>query len=69
MKYNAYEVVDTFERQIADYCGSKYAVAVDNMTNGLFLCLKYLKISNEEITIPARTFMSVPCAIIQSGNM
>ena len=68
MKHNPYEVIKNFEEIVADYCGSSYAVAVDNATNGLFLCMKYLKIENQEITIPARTFMSVPCAIIHAGN-
>ena len=30
--------------------------------------MKYLQLENEEITIPTHTFMSVPCAIIHSGN-
>ena len=68
MKHNAYGVVDAFEKIVAEYCGAKYAVSVDNATNGIFLCLKYLKLRDEEVTIPARTFMSVPCAIIHSGN-
>jgi len=68
MKHNPYEVIKNFEEIVADYCGSPYAVAVDNATNGLFLCMKYLKIEDQEITIPARTFMSVPCAIIHAGN-
>ena len=68
MKHNPYKATRDFEENIAEYCGSKYAVATDNATNGLFLCMKYLKLTNEEITIPARTFMSVPCAIIQAGN-
>ena len=68
MNHNPYKIVNIFEEIIAEYCGSKYAVAVDNATNGLFLCMKYLDIEGEEITIPARTFMSVPCAIIHAGN-
>tara|TARA_R110002074_G_scaffold102179_3_gene220742 strand:+ start:9877 stop:10509 length:633 start_codon:yes stop_codon:yes gene_type:complete len=68
MKNNPYDVIRMFEENVAEYCGSPYAVAVDNATNALFLCLKYLKIEGEEITIPARTFMSVPCTIIQTGN-
>ena len=68
MKHNPYEVIKNFEEIIAEYCGSPYAVAVDNATNGLFLCMKYLEIEDQEITIPARTFMSVPCAIIHAGN-
>ena len=68
MTHSAYKVTETFEQTVAEYTGAKYAVAVDNATNGIFLCLKYLKIKNQEITIPARTFMSVPCTIIQTGN-
>ena len=68
MKHNPYQVIRAFEETIAEYCGAPYAVAVDNATNGIFLCLKYLKVEGQEITIPARTFMSVPCTILQTGN-
>jgi dTDP-4-amino-4,6-dideoxygalactose transaminase len=68
MLHNPYSVVKMFEEEVANYTGAPYAVSVDNATNGLFLCLKYLNIKNVEITIPARTFMSVPCSIIHSGN-
>jgi len=68
MKHNPYNATRNFEENVAEYCGSKYAVAVDNATNGLFLCMKYLKLEDKDITIPARTFMSVPCAIIHAGN-
>ena len=39
---DAWDAVDLFERTIAEYAGSKYAVAIDNCTDALFLCLKYL---------------------------
>lgn len=68
-KYNVtdpWDIVDLFEKRIAEYAGSKYAVAVDNCTNALFLCLKYLK-ANGKITIPSRTYVSVPCTIINAG--
>jgi len=68
MKNNPYDVIRMFEENVAEYCGAPYAIAVDNATNALFLCLKFLQIEGEEITIPARTFMSVPCTIIQTGN-
>ena len=55
-----WDVVDLFEKKLAEYAGSKYAVAVDNCTDALFLCLKYLK-ANGEITLPKRTYESVPC--------
>lgn len=65
---STYRILSDFEQRVADYCGAPYAVSIDNATNALFLCMKYLKLEGQEITIPARTFMSVPCAIASSGN-
>ena len=39
-----WDVVDTFEKKLAAYGGSKYAVAVDSCTDAMFLCLKYLNV-------------------------
>ena len=64
---NPYQVTKDFEDVIARYTGSPYAVAIDNQTNALFLCLTYFKKEGTVITIPSRTYMSVPCAIIQAG--
>ena len=61
-----WDVVDAFEDKVARYAGSKYAVAVDNCTNAMFLCLKYLKYEGE-ITIPKKTYVSVPQTIIHAG--
>jgi len=63
---NPYTIVAEFEKMVAEYAGSKYAVAVDNCTNAIFLCCKYLGV--KEVTIPSRTYVSVPCAIINSGG-
>ena len=59
-------VVDIFEKRMAEYAGSKYAVSVDNCTDALFLCLKYLKASGK-VTIPSKTWCSVPCTIKHAG--
>ena len=61
-----WDIVDGFEKLIADYAGSKYAVSVDNCTNALFLCMKFLNATGE-ITIPSRTYVSVPQAIVHAG--
>lgn len=63
---NAYSIVSQFEKKVAEFAGSKFAVAVDNCTNALFLCCKYLEV--KEITIPSKTYVSVPCSIINSGG-
>lgn len=61
-----YEPVRKFESEVAKYAGSMYAVAVDSCTNAIFLCCKYLKA--HEVTIPAKTYVSVPCSIIHAGG-
>jgi dTDP-4-amino-4,6-dideoxygalactose transaminase len=61
-----WDVVDLFEKKLAEYGGSKYAVAIDNCTDAMFLCLKYLK-AEGEITLPKRTYVSVPCTVIHAG--
>lgn len=68
-KYNvndAWGVVDIFEKTIAEYAGSKYAVTVDCCTDALFLCLKYLSASGSVI-LPSRTWISVPSTVIHAG--
>jgi len=63
---NPFKVVQMFEEEVADYTGSKYAVSVDSCTNALFLCCKYLKVS--DVIIPSKTYLSVPQSIIHSGG-
>jgi dTDP-4-amino-4,6-dideoxygalactose transaminase len=64
-----WDAVDLFEKTIAEYAGSRYAVAVDNCTNAIFLCLKYLRCDAKKqvITVPKRTYASVPM-IIHNAN-
>jgi GNAT superfamily N-acetyltransferase len=75
--HNPFKIVKMFEEEVADYTGAPYAVAVDSCTNALFLCLMYMKdirrknmngrIHPLEVTIPSRTYLSVPMSIIQAG--
>lgn len=72
MAHGVYKNTEEFEEQLARYTGSKYAVTLDNMSNGLFLALYYEKhinksIVDDSITIPNRTYPSVPCEIIHAG--
>lgn len=72
MKYSisdSWDWVTHFENTLAEYCGSKYAVACDSNTNAIRLLLHYLGIQNQRIHIPARTYVSVPNQIILSGNI
>ena len=72
MANGIYKITDDFEQMLAQYTGAKYAVTLDNMSNALFLGLYYEKnitksIKTDTITIPNRTYPSVPCEIIHSG--
>jgi len=62
------EVTEEFEQRIAEYCGTKYAIAVSSGTAGLFLCLKACGIGpgDEVITTPY-TFIATVFAIQQAG--
>ena len=54
----SFETIKKFEKDIASFFGSPYAVAVDCCTHGLELCLRY---RNENlISVPKRTYLSIP---------
>lgn len=65
---NEWDYVLKFEELLAEYCGSKYAVACDSNTNAIKLVLEYLNVKGKEIEIPKHTYASVPMQIIHSGN-
>lgn len=71
MATGIYKITEEFEEKLAHYTGARFAVTLDNMSNGLFLALYYeYRIKNRTekvITIPSRTYPSVPCEIIHAG--
>jgi dTDP-4-amino-4,6-dideoxygalactose transaminase len=69
---NVYDITNEFEKRLSEYTGAPYVITVDNQSNGLFLALYYehyvnKSITSEYITIPSRTYPSVPCEIIHAG--
>jgi dTDP-4-amino-4,6-dideoxygalactose transaminase len=68
---NVYDITNEFEKRLADYTGAPYVVTVDNQSNALFLSLYYEHVvkdnTSDTITIPSRTYPSVPCEIIHAG--
>jgi dTDP-4-amino-4,6-dideoxygalactose transaminase len=66
---NVYDITNEFEKRLGEYTGAPYVITVDNQSNALFLALMYENIKGKEITIPARTYPSVPCEIIHAGGM
>jgi dTDP-4-amino-4,6-dideoxygalactose transaminase len=72
MANGIYKITEDFEKALSDYTGAPYVVSLDNMSNALFLSLYYEKnisktITKQKITIPSRTYPSVPCEIIHAG--
>jgi dTDP-4-amino-4,6-dideoxygalactose transaminase len=65
-KHNPYKIVQMFEEEMALYTGAPYAISVDSCTNALFLSCKYLEV--KDVTIPSKTYLSVPMSIIQAGG-
>jgi dTDP-4-amino-4,6-dideoxygalactose transaminase len=68
MPASAYKVTEEFEQALVKYTGAKYAVAVDSQSSALFLALMREGVTGQDITLPARTYPSVPCAIIHAGG-
>ena len=65
---DSWDWVTHFENEVADYCGYNYGIACDSNSNAIRLVLHYLKITDQDITIPSKTYVSVPNQIILSGN-
>ena len=70
---NAFEIVKDFEQAVAQYTGAPYCVAVNSCTNALFLCLKWQQMQEpddtQHITIPRKTYISVPMQILHAGYL
>lgn len=60
------DIVDLFERKLATYSNSKFAIVTDCASHAIFLCLKYRRATGP-IVIPANTYASVPMQIIHAG--
>ena len=62
-----FELVDLFEKKVAKFCGAKYGVSLDCATNGLYLALKWHKAKGKTVTLPSKTWISVPNAVLRAG--
>jgi len=64
--HNPYKIVKMFEEEVAEYTGAPFVISIDSCTNALFLICKYLEV--KEVTIPSKTYLSVPQSIIHAGG-
>ena len=62
-----YAVTHRFEAALCAYTGAPYAVAVNSGTAALLLACQWFQ-PPTTITIPSRTYVSVPCAIKLAGH-
>ncbi len=67
-----WDITTNFEKIIADYSGSKYAIGLNSCSSAIFLCLKYIENKNKNrlnrnVIIPEKTYCSVPMQIIHAG--
>ena len=72
MAQGVHKITEDFEKSLCDYTGSPYAIALDNMSNALFLALYYEKnikksLTSDSVNCPSKTYPSVPCEIIHAG--
>ena len=58
--------IPEFEKKIADYVGTKYAISVNSGTSALFLCVKALNIGKDDevITTPFTFIASTNCILM-----
>jgi dTDP-4-amino-4,6-dideoxygalactose transaminase len=66
MLRNPHKIVKWFEEEVAHYTGAPHAVSVDSCTNAIRMCCEYVGV--QEVTIPSKTYVSVPQSIMQAGG-
>ncbi|MEO2169597.1 MAG: DegT/DnrJ/EryC1/StrS family aminotransferase [bacterium] len=61
------EWVGQFEEAFAEYCGTRYARAVNAGTSALIAALDYLGCEGREVLVPTNTFLASANAVIFAG--
>lgn len=65
---NAYAITEELEKEVARYTGAPYAVAVSSCTDALEMCVHRLMKKGTVVSIPAKTYPSVPQVVIKNGG-
>lgn len=69
---NTNQHLKDFEKDICRYTGSKYCVLTDSCSNAIFITFKYMeqiyRTRPKNIQVPKYNYLSVPMAVINSGN-
>jgi len=67
---NPFNAITDFEYELAKYTGARYVVTTDCNTHAIELCFRYLLHTNNSIksvTVPKRTYLSVPMIFHKLG--
>jgi len=60
--------VEFFEQQLVDFTGAKYAIAVNNGTAALYVCLKLVGVEQgDEVLMPTLTFVATANSVSYCG--
>lgn len=60
--------LESFEKEFAEYCGTKYCIGVANGLDALILSIKALDIpKGSEIIVPSNTYIASVLAIVDAG--
>lgn len=69
---DAREVIDIFEKKVAEFAGAKYCITTDSCTSAIELSFRYLLakgeiLNNQYINIPNHTYISAALIVKQLG--
>ena len=66
---NPFEIVEEFERRLAVYACSRYAVTCHSCTDALLLSfwLRRLQGYEKKLVLPKRTYIGVPYSALNAG--
>lgn len=60
--------LERFEQQIAEYCGTRYAVGLNSCTDGMLIALRAAGVRpGDEVITVAHTFVATVAAIVHNG--
>ena len=57
-----------FEKEFAEYIGSKYAIAVNSGSSGLEILLRLRKVEGTTVLVPTNTNFATVAAVIRAGG-
>lgn len=69
IKHNPFKVNQMFEEELCEYTGAPYCVATDSCTSAILLCLLYHNVKGKKISVPKKTYLSVPQMVIIAGGI